>query len=407
MELFKKYLIFYGKRFILVFIIALTILFAFILREPKISFFGNIFENPLYKFVYQQSTFIYFIKYLTFAFSIFAIITITLSIYYKLLNKKKEAKQLKIEESIVNNIMTFLYSEKDLKDIRDNNINDLKTLGKTNFKKKILINLILSIAEQTKGEIREKIVRLAEELNIYAWIDEYIKSPYLEDRILAIKAVSHFKIRGFENIIMKRINSKIPVLRTESFIALIRLNQTKDLSFLMYHDKFISMFDINNIVNTVSELNKKDINYSGLINAKNTRVAIIGVVLARKNKRKEQKYSIRKRLEDNDSDLRREAFIAHAALFGTITDFNYITERLSNQDDHLKRAVIPYLSSCNDKDLLSSYLNELIVRDSFTVKIEALKLMMSTNFSSVIGYSKSKDSSIVAAFKEVSDYNIL
>lgn len=204
MELFKKYLIFYGKRFILAFIIALTILFAFILREPKISFFGNIFENPLYKFVYQQSTFIYFIKYLTFAFSIFAIITITLSIYYKLLNKKKEAKQLKIEESIVNNIMTFLYSEKDLKDIRDNNINDLKTLGKTNFKKKILINLILSIAEQTKGEIREKIVRLAEELNIYAWIDEYIKSPYLEDRILAIKAVSHFKIRGFENIIIKR-----------------------------------------------------------------------------------------------------------------------------------------------------------------------------------------------------------
>ena len=77
--------------------------------------------------------------------------------------------------------MTFLYSEKDLKDIRDNNINDLKTLGKTNFKKKILINLILSIAEQTKGEIREKIVRLAEELNIYAWIDEYINEHEDED----------------------------------------------------------------------------------------------------------------------------------------------------------------------------------------------------------------------------------
>lgn len=105
-----------------------------------------------------------------------------------------------------------------------------KLFGKTNFKKKILINLILSIAEQTKGEIREKIVRLAEELNIYGLIDEYIKSPYLEDRILAIKAVSHFKIRGFENIIMKRISSKIPVLRTESFIALIRLKPNKKIS---------------------------------------------------------------------------------------------------------------------------------------------------------------------------------
>jgi hypothetical protein len=124
-------------------------------------------------------------------------------------------------------LLDYLFSDKS-----ETFLNDLNRLADNESKRSILLSQIKDISQTMKGETLEKLIFLYTKLG---FDQEALKAAVSKNwiiRLLAFRELAFMNITEANPYVTKELTSNYPILRTESQLALIRLDKSNPYSFL-------------------------------------------------------------------------------------------------------------------------------------------------------------------------------
>jgi len=244
------------------------------------------------------------------------------------------------------------------------------------------------------------------ELGLHEIIETYLHSPYFEDKILALKIISDFGIEQHNGYLLELTYSKNYVVRTEALDSLIKLSVLDKLEFLKKYIYHISMWDINTFLKLSDDFEQHNIDYQGLINSEHPRVAVLGILLAGKNRRADLKETIKSKLGSEDEVLNTEAYRAYLSMADELSDFKYITGRFFPENEKIKQLIVESFKRCPDKIMSVVFLMNVVEKESLSLKTSAMKLLLEFDTAKIQYYKYSDSSEVIKAHNEAVDLHI-
>jgi len=406
MKLFLLHTKYWGKRlFFLLFILFLLSLVYFF-KIPAIYNGEILIKNPFYFHTASLELWLYLLLYFIFIFLFNSIFLTLLTIFYKFQKLKSEKLLKEYEQLFVEKIINYLYSKSFGMQIEDELcITTLKRLRKKNTIT-ILLDVLRRIHLQVIGDMRLTTNKMLSELELDKLVGIYLHSPYLKDKILALKIISDFQIEGYNAYILKLTLRKNYILRTEAFISLIKLSVYDNLAFLKNYKELVSRWDMNNILKVSKEYKKNNIDYLNLIQSDFPRVGALGLLLANKHKRIDLKEIIKQKIGSKDDTLNNEAYLAFLSMADQVSDFEFVMEKFDCENSKNKQAIITSFTKCPDKSLATNFLMNVVENESLLLKTNALKLLMKIDANRVQSYKFSTNPDVLKAHKHVVDFYI-
>ncbi len=397
------------KRLFFIVIIALIIfsIIFFKLLSIYIREFDYTLYNPLYKYTQEMLLWIYLLIFFIVLFIIGSIFLIAYSSYTVSKNRRKEEKQKKYSKLYSIEVINTICPAKDAtsEEVKKNFYTLTKSL--TSYQKsRVYFETLLKTSYMVKGELKERIKKLFLSSYNDAYVKKHLLSPYFPDKIFALKLIGEFKLGSYENAIKRFTNSKNFLLRSETFVALMKISDYDNLSFLEEQNQNISAMDKNIILNVIKENNKENIDILNLLTSDNEKSIHLGIMLVHKQQKLEYKNVIRGHLESSIPYIREEAFNAFMSMTESENDFDLLAQLFPTQSDIVKKAIIKNFSRCNNSSLTTALLLNAIENESVSVKVEALKVLMDVNINYMLSYKSSKDEDIQKALNQVLDFNL-
>lgn len=408
MRLFLLYAKYWGKEAGLLLLCLLSVSLIYFFRIPGIELGGIRIANGLYRFTAPLELKEYLILYFISVFFINGITLILLTILLHYLKEREERLQKKYEILFIDTIMDHLMANsfEDYPLTRKLYIVKLKRYLKENNTSLILLNVLRKIHSQVTGDLRLEINQMIIDLDFNKKITTYLRSPYLSDKILALKFISGFQLEGHTRQILKLTGSKNYVLRTEAFVSLIKLSVFEDLAFLKNHMRLVSFWDINAIVSITREFGKQKIDFESLILSASPRVSALGIVLASEYNRTEFKELIKSKLDSRDRILRNEAYQAFLSMADRTEDLEMVIGKFKGATTKIKQIIIRSFVKCPDPELATSFLMGVVEKESLNLKTLAMKVLIEINPTKVQFFKSSKDEEIQKAHMEAVDLYI-
>ncbi len=154
----------------------------------------------------------------------------------------------------------------------------LMALTKSKSEKRLFVNQLRISAVLTKGKVHDDCITLFHEMNFDDVVKKNLRSPYVRDKMFALRVVGDFQLSEFNPSIAKYIYSKNDIVRSEAIQAYVKVNADSDLSFLTDYTRSLSILDFNVIVNAAKHY--RNIHFESLFSSPNAAVRAIGIRLA-------------------------------------------------------------------------------------------------------------------------------
>ncbi len=158
------------------------------------------------------------------------IITMIILLIIILLNRKRMEREKKIREYLMENyqvlIMDYLYGE----DV----IDEFRKIASNKFRRQVLIDQMIDVSVNLKGETGKKLNRLYRELGLDKDSLKSARSRRWHIKIKGFRELAFMNIKDANNEMYEAINSKNEILRMEAQIALVRLSENNPFTFLTY-----------------------------------------------------------------------------------------------------------------------------------------------------------------------------
>jgi hypothetical protein len=303
--------------------------------------------------------------------------------------------------------MEIIFTNRDISEIQwMNYVDELTHLAPDRPRQVGLIKILQKIHYQTKGIIREKSDELIKRLEIEDYVEKYIASPYLQDKIFGLRIISEFRYTQYEAKILKWTTHKNPILRSETIVTLLRLNPDKGLWFFNNYKLHLSLWDMNVILRTTDYYEIFSINYQELIQSDNPKISALGILLANKHRKIEFRDLIRNKLDSNDNWLNEQAYSAFITMMTSENDFLILAEKFENQNAKVKRLITKSFVECPDITFAKYFLSGVIENESVILKVEAMKQLAVLDINKVSTYMHTDNPLIKKAHDEISDLNL-
>lgn len=389
-------------------ITALFILAAgYVNTFPQITIENKVFKNPFFYVVQGVPDWIYGVLYFIALFISGIIFIFIMILISNKLKKTKENIYSKYMELFVNNLYNYFFSLEKYSDIeKATKLKQLKKATNTDYSKRLLINSLRRLKIQTVGISEENANRLFFASIKKQFIKAYLHSPYLRHKLFAMKTIADFGMKGFDNYIIKLTKSKNNILRNEALVTLIRLNVYDDLQFLINMNIKLNIWNINSIIQAVKQNKKHNIKYLPLINSRTPELSALGIILARTNKRNDLKQEIRMKIGDQNELVNEEAFKTYISFADNNADLEFLMSKYDLADDSARKMIIKALDKYSDKAKKISFLDNVVLKQPFTQKIEAIRVLLNTDFSAISKYKNSEDTQIRQSYLQVLDINL-
>jgi hypothetical protein len=374
---------------------------------PSIYIGDYILKNPFYTDVEHLPVWLYDIYYFIFIFSVASIIIMFLIFYYNISIRIKDKDDKFCVSEFVTKLFTYLYSNEEIleKDKRER-IRALKSLLKNDHAKRKFMVTLSRIHNQTIGIIREKTVKIFNDVKFSYLVNAYLHSPYIRHKLFALKMISDFQLNGYSNYVLKLTSRKNNVLHSEAILTLLNLGVYKNLSFLFEIDMKLTLWDINSIVKTIQEQQTENLNYSKLINSEVVEISIIGIILARLHNRREFKTEIEKKIGYSNELLNEEAFLALDSFAENQAEFDFLIDNFELASEKAQIKIIQTLRKYNNIDKVTEFLDNIVKTKRYNLKIEAIKVLLDIDLGIISNYKKSEDEMIKQSCLQVLDINL-
>lgn len=278
----------------------------------------------------------------------------------------------------------------------------LMALTKSKSEKRLFVNQLRILAVLTKGKVHDDCISLFHEMNFNDVVKKNLRSPYVRDKMFALRVAGDFQLSEFNPFIAKYIYSKNDIVRSEAIQAYVKVNADSDLSFLTDYTRSLSILDFNVIVNAAKHY--RNIHFESLFSSPNAAVRAIGIRLAVIQNKTEFKPLLLPMIEDKTAIVREEAYGAIIAFATEKEDFKALISHFDNMNKNLQLKLIDEITLRNERDFVSPFLEELILKYPSDIKIRAMSNLIKMDISFALKYMNHENESIRNAYKHLTDF---
>jgi hypothetical protein len=380
---------------------------SYFFRVPKVSFGSFSLSNPFYTKTIGLSPWLYSVDYLIFVFiCTFILVLILIVIYIDHKRKKNQIHDLNYD-ILTNDLFSYLYEQDEYRyEEKREWLNRLKERLEDDALKRQFLNRLRRVHLQTQGLVHEKTAKLLKILQYDYLIRVYLHSPFLRNKLFALKIISDFQLEGYDSYIVKLANRKNNVLHAEALVTLIKLHLYDNMLFLIDFNIQLTVWDINVIIRTVQQVEYHNIDYYELIKSRTPEISVLGIMLARIDKRCELKFEIKQQIGHPNKLLNEEAFLTYISFADEQSDFDFLMYKFEIASEKGQHRIIQALIAYQNKTEKIKFLNWVIENKPIILKIEAIRLMLELDLNYITTYKSSKNKLIRQSCLQVLDYNM-
>ena len=356
-----------------------------------------IFHNPAYPIVSHAHGWLYVVQALVLVFlsiTVLELFSLYIGTARRLFTDKKEQE---FNRDTLNRMMDYLTKECSTADARK-----LMALTKSKSEKRLFVNQLRISAVLTKGKVHDDCITLFHEMNFDDVVKKNLRSLYVRNKMFALRVAGDFQLSEFNPSIAKYIYSKNDIVRSEAIQAYVKVHADSDLSFLADYTRSLSILDFNVIVNAAKHY--RNIHFESLFSSPNAIVRAIGIRLVAIQNKTEFKPLLLPMIEDKTAIVREEAYGAIIAFATEKEDFKALISHFDNMNKNLQLKLIDEITLRNERDFVSPFLEELILKYPSDIKIRAMSNLIKMDISFALKYMNHENESIRNAYKHLTDF---
>ncbi len=180
------------------------------------------------------------ILYVVILYSIITLIVLLIIILMNRNRMQREEKQRNyLKEVYQLKLMDYLFEEEKQDEVR----NDLKEIAENRFDRQLLIDQMIDLSINLKGEIKETIKELYLFLGLKEDSIKKVQSKKWHENVKGIRELAYMNIREASEKILEYLNSSNEIVRMEAQIAMVRLSDENPYHFLHFMEKPLAVWE--------------------------------------------------------------------------------------------------------------------------------------------------------------------
>jgi hypothetical protein len=270
--------------------------------NQKSDFLSSYSDRILVRF--DKSPLFVSILYVVILYSIVTLITLLIII---LLNRSRMHREQKTKEYLKEEyqlkLMDYLFEEDKL----DQAFEDLERIASNKFNRQILIDQMIDLSINLKGEIKEVIKKLYLLLGLKE--DSLTKafSRKWHENVKGFRELAFMNIREANEKIIESLNSNNEILRMEAQIAMVSLSTDNPYHFLHLMEKPLAVWEQVTLHELLIQHNLKVPAFKQWFESKNESIVIFALEMVSWFKQKGAGWAIVRLFEHEDEDVRHTA----------------------------------------------------------------------------------------------------
>jgi hypothetical protein len=245
------------------------------------------------------------ILYAVILYSITTLITLLIIILLNRGRLQREAEQREyLKEVYQLKLMDYLFEEGK----REQAMADLKEIASNRFRRQILINQMIDLSINLKGEIKEVIKGLYTHMGLDRDSLEKAYSRKWHENVKGFRELAFMNIRDANERILECLNSGNEIVRMEAQIALVRLSDDNPFHFLHYLEKPLALWEQITLHELLIQHELKVPAFNQWFESKNISVVIFALEMVSWFKQKRSGSKVIRMFTHENDEVRNTAF---------------------------------------------------------------------------------------------------
>jgi len=322
----------------------------------------------------------------------YSILTLLFLLIFILLNRRRmyrEAQQKEeLKEKYQEILMEYLFEEQD----SSGSLQALNEVASNPFNRQILIDQMIDLSINLKGEIKEKTRGLYLELGLDKDSLEKAYSKKWHKNVKGFRELAFMNIRDAVDRIMECLNSNNEIVRMEAQIAMVRLSDENPYRFLDFMEKPFSVWEQLTLHELVIQHELPVPPFKQWFESQNLSVVLFALEMAAWFKQSDAGQEVMALFDHQDEVVRRTAFrvAGEIELFEALP---VLRERYRDEDYLNRMEILKTFVNLPDAAYLDFLKSVLDTEDDVQLQILATKAMENTDepgISMLIKLMKSK-----------------
>ncbi|MDP4223403.1 MAG: HEAT repeat domain-containing protein [Bacteroidota bacterium] len=247
-----------------------------------------------------------------------------------------------------------------------------RTIASDNFRRQALIDQMIDVSVNLKGDAEEKLGGLYLYLGLDRDSIRRANNYRWHKKIKGFRELAFMNIKDANNVIYRALNSRNEILRMEAQIALVRLSDEDPFGFLFQLTRPFSLWEQITLHELIIQHDIPVPEFRKYLKASNPTVVMFALRMIREFKQKDAEDDVRETLDHPSPDIRRLA-VQVAGDLEMRSTLEVMKRMYKNQDYNTCLEIIRAMAKMPDVSLLGFLRLVLDKEDDVQLQIEATK----------------------------------
>lgn len=331
----------------------------------KFIFLNN--NNPWLKRINYFGRSVVLVKGL-FILIIGSILMMIVLLIFILFNRTRMEKEEKLRQFLMEKyqglIVDYLFG--------DNLSDEFNTIASDKFRRQVLIDQIIDVSINLKGEAEAKLQKLYLNLGLDRDSVNRAYSGQWHKKIKGFRELAFMNIREANAEISRCLESKNDILRIEAQIAMVRLNDDNPFEFLYHYERPFSLWEQITLYELLVQHEMKVPSFSQWLNSPNDTVVIFSLRMIREFKQVDSEKDVLKVLQHKSPEVRKTAIEVTGDL-GMKQALKTLKKMYKNENYDNCLEILRSMVKMPDETMLGFLKMVLDKEDDIQLQIEATK----------------------------------
>lgn len=299
---------------------------------------------------------------------IFSIITMILLLIIILLNRTRMEKEARLRDYLMEKlqalIIEYLFGE--------TKPEEFLQIASDNFRRQVLIDQMIDVSINLKGDAGEKLVALYKHLNLDRDSVARVKSRHWHVKIKGFRELAFMNIKDANEDLYVALNSRNEILRMEAQIALVRLSDEEPFEFLSYMERPFSLWEQITLHELLVQHEIKVPEFKKWLYSPNDTVVMFALRMVREFKQKDAESDVKKIILHPSHSVRLLA-VQVAGDLQMLSTLGVMKKMYKDQDYNICLEIVKSMAKIPDTSMLGFLKLVLDKEDDVQLQIEATK----------------------------------
>lgn len=249
---------------------------------------------------------------------------------------------------------------------------DFRKIASDNYRRQVLIDQMIDVSVNLKGEEANKLVGLYKHLDLDRDSIRRAKDYRWHKKIKGFRELAFMNIKEANDTIYKALNSSNELLRMEAQIALVRLGDSNPFEFLTHLNRPFSLWEQITLHDLIIQQNIAVPAFNYWLTSGNPTVVMFSLRMIREFKQNEAEDDVRKVFAHNNQEVRKLA-VEVAGDMQMRSTLETMKHMYKNQEYSVCLEIIRSMGKMPDVSMIGFLKLVLDKEDDVQLQIEAVK----------------------------------